>query len=703
MDDDTSSGLLGVGAIVWVRRRNGSWWPGKILSPEQLPSAHLTSPRSGTPVKLLGREDASVDWYNLEKSKRVRPFRCGEFDDCIERAVASLGMPPKKREKYARREDAILHALELEKQMLGDVLPLDNGHVRRAETTDEELLLRSNSFHQGVPRMRNLQDFGLRIVPSKRRDSPSVKPKMRHDGRHRPHTLPDEDGDFVDSRLTSRSKRTRCVYSQHDNSACLDDGNPSARSWELTTSTNHRAHYLMAPDVPRVSDDTDAGTTESDFSASDSDSAETEHDDDDDETTSVSDHLGGHKGRGDFESMSSEDHDDSILSEDFSRQFDRNTGSANGSVSKWQLKGKRNIRNLPKRHVEDIERLHANGRRFTSRRRVPIWRSDDYRDYDFSYSIDSDDDDDDEDDEEEEDYGAGDDSQDTENDACGLDDDYAPTPGALSRDQNLHTGWDHVAWEGDYYNPIMSAQPHLGDKDRSTLVEVDLKVMARYQIDPEKRLPIISMTSKLNGNSIIGHAVQIEAIRDGSSDNLVSASYEANEAIDSYALPSGWRTARRTANVRLRRPTPSSIDGDEDGRDFPFLLQHETSPTRVSGGGSSGRKGLLVRKGAASRNHLPQVGKSLSGKTSKKVGSSSSQKIRTLSSIALEQKQVSRSLHDSLDYQADGIIKPSSSVPTTVACIPVKLVYSRLLEKINRQPSKAVLNLGRLNSETIKG
>ena len=50
----------GVGSIVWVRRRNGSWWPGQILGPDDLSVSHLTSPRSGTPVKLLGREDASV-------------------------------------------------------------------------------------------------------------------------------------------------------------------------------------------------------------------------------------------------------------------------------------------------------------------------------------------------------------------------------------------------------------------------------------------------------------------------------------------------------------------------------------------------------------------------------------------------------------------------------------------------------------------
>ncbi|KAG6523210.1 uncharacterized protein At1g51745-like [Zingiber officinale] len=105
-----------VGTIVWVRRRNGSWWPGRILGPEELSVSHLMSPRSGTPVKLLGREDASVDWYNLEKSKRVKAFRCGEFDGCIEKAESSLGVPVKKREKYARREDAILHALELERK-----------------------------------------------------------------------------------------------------------------------------------------------------------------------------------------------------------------------------------------------------------------------------------------------------------------------------------------------------------------------------------------------------------------------------------------------------------------------------------------------------------------------------------------------------------------------------------------------------------
>ncbi|XP_041000729.1 uncharacterized protein At1g51745 isoform X1 [Juglans microcarpa x Juglans regia] len=108
-----------VGGLVWVRRRNGSWWPGRIMGLDELSEGSLVSPRSGTPVKLLGREDASVDWYNLEKSKRVKAFRCGEYDECIEKAKVSAANSNKKAVKYARREDAIIHALEIESARLG--------------------------------------------------------------------------------------------------------------------------------------------------------------------------------------------------------------------------------------------------------------------------------------------------------------------------------------------------------------------------------------------------------------------------------------------------------------------------------------------------------------------------------------------------------------------------------------------------------
>ncbi|XP_038706827.1 uncharacterized protein At1g51745-like isoform X2 [Tripterygium wilfordii] len=108
-----------VGGLVWVQRRNGSWWPGRIMALDEISDSCLASPKSGTPVKLLGREDASVDWYNLEKSRRVKAFRCGDYDECIEKAKASAANPNRKAVKYARREDAIIHALELESVLQG--------------------------------------------------------------------------------------------------------------------------------------------------------------------------------------------------------------------------------------------------------------------------------------------------------------------------------------------------------------------------------------------------------------------------------------------------------------------------------------------------------------------------------------------------------------------------------------------------------
>ncbi|GJY67476.1 putative PWWP domain-containing protein [Tanacetum coccineum] len=49
-----------VGGLVWVQRRNGCWWPGRILGLDELPEGGLGVPQVGTPVKLLGREDGSV-------------------------------------------------------------------------------------------------------------------------------------------------------------------------------------------------------------------------------------------------------------------------------------------------------------------------------------------------------------------------------------------------------------------------------------------------------------------------------------------------------------------------------------------------------------------------------------------------------------------------------------------------------------------
>ncbi|WCJ39605.1 Tudor/PWWP/MBT superfamily protein [Euphorbia peplus] len=146
--DDPSKTIDGaVGGLVWVRRRNGSWWPGRIMALDEISEGSLVSPRSGTPVKLLGREDASVDWYNLEKSKRVKAFRCGEYDDCIEKAKANAAAGNKKAVKYARREDAILHALEIENDQLG-------------KDCDDDFLLSNNSGGSSAKESPSMSDAG---------------------------------------------------------------------------------------------------------------------------------------------------------------------------------------------------------------------------------------------------------------------------------------------------------------------------------------------------------------------------------------------------------------------------------------------------------------------------------------------------------------------------------------------------------------
>lgn len=153
------------------------------------------------------------DWYNLEKSKRVKPFRCGDFDDCIDRVESTQGLTIRKREKYARREDAILHALELEKEMLkkeGKLVPEKPKDNSPDAAKERMVIARVQDFSNGarestdslgfnhvgdvvhllkdkeedqpscenevVPRMRGLQDFGLRTASSKRKFSSSNGP-----------------------------------------------------------------------------------------------------------------------------------------------------------------------------------------------------------------------------------------------------------------------------------------------------------------------------------------------------------------------------------------------------------------------------------------------------------------------------------------------------------------------------------------------
>ncbi|KAL2551171.1 Tudor/PWWP/MBT superfamily protein [Forsythia ovata] len=728
-----------VGSIVWVRRRNGSWWPGKIIGTDELSASHITSPRSGTPVKLLGREDASVDWYNLEKSKRVKAFRCGEFDECIERAEASQGMPPKKREKYARREDAILHALELEKQILeksgkvgyasndrnkksedvtssghfenGSGNPIDPRSLQVSERLDvtvtenhggshmhgdkvrEGNQLRGDDDNDGVlPRMRGLQDFGLRSAPQKL--SPTVASSVSQkpvivsstpalpndafsaDGKVDPNieTLSDNrkrlDESLADESIVKRRDRQRPLIQVLENSAKLpfpdsqpDDGSVSintsgeglpgvsfrakrGRNTYLTTDSdgylnNNGIHSSQMEtsvskfeesDNPHSADfceeHTSGSTEDTETDSSETDSLES---DSDDEMTALSDGSASIELQPKYPrrieeqeehgSMSSDDLDELEFGDDTPRSFHNNPFSASMGVSRWQLKGKRNNRGVMKRSLDrtdaEVSGGYIHGRKSN-------WSSNgkksDLIERGLRTSIPG--------------YGS-----------------TGPLDGLALNDQSSMRGY----WD-DSLDPL-SAQHHFGG--RIMLLDVDLKVQAsNYRRD----VPIISLMSKLNGHAIIGHPIQVEALENGSSENLLPATdHLYPETSENHtALTPVWRTARRTANFRVPRPHVSSAMSSESKTDLRVVVDQD--------------KGI-------SFGHPQHLDKRFPRNSPRKIISPSNQKIRTLSSIASEPKHSSDQRGGGNNYQADGLMK-TQDAPTTVACIPVKLVFSRLHEEL---------------------
>ncbi|XP_041015079.1 uncharacterized protein At1g51745 isoform X2 [Juglans microcarpa x Juglans regia] len=731
--DSEGSGPAGCspGSIVWVRRRNGSWWPGKILGPEELGASHLTSPRSGTPVKLLGREDASVDWYNLEKSKRVKAFRCGEFDECIEKAESSQGMPIKKREKYARREDAILHALELEKQLLEKQGKL--GGLSSQKAIDGNQHSGDEDHSEILPRMRGLQDFGLRITPSKQRllSSVALNGSQKSSVEHHADALPgggvlsmgnaSQANGVEQMGVTSRAKRSRSLYLTAEHGDSFDCGETSQSHVAMSASqfgvSNCLPHpgSLIEENSSAFTEDVD-DSSETNSSDSESDSSETEPEIDE-ETTLLSVAEWNALGRSEAQehgSMNIEEQDGLTFLGDTSHLYLHDHVSANDAVSKWRLKGKRNIRNITKRSVNasdgkgSIQGMYSEEKGSGLRQRTLRQNLSFHRNDDFDYSVDDDDDVEDED---------GDDNiseRDFGSQKVKMDGRYSLASRAAPRGRNSvarnMADWEDLTWEdrsplrgywgvkAERFDPYFNAHRRFGGRPRSMLVNVDLKVQASYQKEP---VPIVSLMSKLNGKAIIGHPIQIEALEDGSAETLLSTVDFGNEVFnnENTALQPAWRTARRTANFRVPRPHLSSVpEGDEAAEDIPFLGQEMKPPLKKLNAGS------FSYKPCPDRSNLPliprpQTDLKILKKPPKKVSLSSSQKTRTLSSIATDHNFSIKPIQDGNSGFMDGLIKPESSGHTTVACIPVKLVFSRLLEKINRPPSKAASKAVLLNGD----
>lgn len=226
-----------------------------------------------------------------------------------------------------------------------------------------------------------------------------------------------------------------------------------------------------------------------------------------------------------------------------------------------------------------------------------------------------------------------------------------------------------------------------GDRMEPMLVDVDLKVQASYQ---GERVPLVSLMSRLNGKAIVGHPVQIETLEDGSADRLLRRDDFCEQApcTDGNApLPAVWRTARRTVMHRVPRPPPSSTLEEEETSTFQYSDPARKRPFNKPYSGHVKNK-VKMMKGAFSHIRVPLAHKKFPKKLLKKV-SLSSQKTRTLSSIAIEQKPSNKNSDFKLadnNVELYGLIKPEGTNPVA-ACVPVKLAFSRIQEAIGSPPS----------------
>lgn len=179
-----------------------------------------------------------------------------------------------------------------------------------------------------------------------------------------------------------------------------------------------------------------------------------------------------------------------------------------------------------------------------------------------------------------------------------------------------------LCWNGYYENATIrrgNVEP--------VLIDVDLQVKASYQ---GERVPLVSLMSRLNGKAIVGHPVQIEIVGDGSTSVFLPDLDSGPD--DSSGLPPVWRTGRRTVMQRVPRS----------------MIDHP------------------IRK-------KPVPGKSHK-KSSKKVNARQKSKSKT------KTKAISSLGGSGI---LGGLIKPDGGVPL-VTCVPVKIVFSRILEAVGR-------------------
>lgn len=384
----------------------------------------------------------------------------------------------------------------------------------------------------------------------------------------------------------------------------------------------------------------------------------------------------------------------SAPSGEVSNHYSHDFISANEAVSKWQLKGKRKVRTLSRRSLNVAEGnapfgLHNTSTTFSQR---ILGKNNSFIRNDIPiHNLDE----------------ACTNAKDFRSQRSGFETgDYLSTPRSASEQKNPFrrdsTDWglafeDRAArrrnWEEGrhFFNSMYIGHHQFGGRARPILMDVDLEVQgAGYK---RESVGFTSLISKVNGNAIVGHPIQIELLEDGSTEDLLPKEdgfgYELIGFDRTVTLRPAWKTSRRTACSRVPRPRLSAFDGDDY---LEEELSHSDPDIGAPGRSFLGciKKATPMRKSSQS---IPNSPRRNSRKLPKKASNPSGQKTRTLQSIAMDHQKVgNKRINGSNNGQMGGLalplIKPDSSGPTTVACIPLKLVFSRLVEKINRPLSK---------------
>ncbi|XP_062180670.1 uncharacterized protein At1g51745-like isoform X2 [Phragmites australis] len=247
------------GTLLWLRRPNGSWWPSIVISPLDVPGGCAAQPRCpATPIMLLGHRDGPtfVEWCNLGSCKRVKPFRCGDLDfdqritDAQALAATHTGDTKTRtynKGRYARMEDAIIQALEIEEARAlephgGSCSPKPNmrnvvsteSSCSHAVATDSSTAIQPPSpkrkrktpydseddAPKGSRRMRDLRDIGSKTVPMELSNAGTIsvlnydissvsqvaRSKQSHATAKRKHATADQDQPSGSSRKKDRSR-----------------------------------------------------------------------------------------------------------------------------------------------------------------------------------------------------------------------------------------------------------------------------------------------------------------------------------------------------------------------------------------------------------------------------------------------------------------------------------------------------------------